>query len=201
MKNDTPETPEKSGKPIEQGLPRPVTAGQPMPPAGKIQKNPSTKSGRAGKLFAASLLLIILCFLAGLGGGLLSGGNNSPLTLIDRNSGDGNKVVTQEEEDISGVASKVGPSVVSIVTKAQAQSLYGTRTQEGAGTGIIVSADGYVLTNKHVVEGSQTVSVVTSDGTSYEDVRVVGTDPLNDVAFLKISSIQYFSLLRLHEGL
>lgn len=169
--------------------PEPAKTGQPLPPAVRsdIARPNSYRGQKAGKVFAASLLLIILCFLAGLGGGLLAGSNNSPLTLVDRGSGDGNKIVTQEEEDISGVATKVGPSVVSIVTQAQSESFYGTRTQEGAGTGIIVSADGYVLTNKHVVEGSQTVSVVASDGTTYDDVKVVGSDPLNDIAFLKIS--------------
>ncbi|OYW41732.1 hypothetical protein B7Z28_02225, partial [Candidatus Saccharibacteria bacterium 32-45-3] len=57
-----------------------------------------------------------------------------------------------------------------------------------AGTGIIISADGYILTNKHVVSEAQTVEVVTSDGTRYKDVAVIGQDPLNDIAFLKIKN-------------
>lgn len=146
---------------------------------------------RPGKYFAAVLLLLFGCFAAGLGGGYLattmSGSAGGSRLVVS----DGNAVVTQEEEDISSVASKVGPSVVSIVTKSQARSYFGgTQTQEGAGTGIIISSDGYVLTNKHVVSGSQELAVISSDGTTYSDVKVVGTDPLNDLAFVKINGVK-----------
>ncbi len=51
---------------------------------------------------------------------------------------------------------------------------------------MIVSEDGYILTNKHVVDGASKVQVVTDSGDTYSDVEIVGTDPLNDVAYLKI---------------
>jgi len=102
---------------------------------------------------------------------------------------DGNKVITKEEGDIAGVVEKVSPSVVSIVTKAQADSPYGLMEQEGAGTGIIVGKDGYILTNKHVINGASTVGVILTDGTHYDNVKVLGADPLNDVAFLKIDNV------------
>lgn len=102
---------------------------------------------------------------------------------------DGNNNVTQQETDIAELVAKVSPSVVSITTQSQARSYFGVRQQEGAGTGIVVSSDGYVLTNKHVVDGASTVVVVLSDGTRHDDVRVVGSDPLNDVAFLKIPDV------------
>ncbi len=61
--------------------------------------------------------------------------------------------------------------------------------EQSAGTGIIISKDGYVLTNRHVIpEGVRSVTVVLSDGTQYENVSVVGRDTLNDIAFLKISN-------------
>lgn len=101
-------------------------------------------------------------------------------------SNDGNQVVTEAEASISGVVEKVAPSVVSIVTETQAQSLRGVTTEAGAGTGMIVSKDGYVMTNKHVIDGTDAVSVVLSDGTTYDKVKLVGADPLNDIAFLKI---------------
>lgn len=149
------------------------------------------RTSRRGKIVAASLLLIFLCFVAGIGGAfLITRTTQSPFSFASHSNGtDGNKIITQEEEDIASVATKVAPSVVSIVTKAQAASFYGVQTQEGAGTGIIVSSDGYVLTNKHVIQDSQSVSVVTSDGVTHGDVKVVGTDPLNDVAFLKINGV------------
>ena len=54
---------------------------------------------------------------------------------------------------------------------------------------MIVSSNGYVLTNKHVVEGATTVNVVTAGGKTYKKVKVVTYDPLNDVAFLKIDDV------------
>lgn len=145
---------------------------------------------RAGKYIAIVFLLFAGCFAAGLSGGYiasrLSEGN---ATIINRDSSqDGNKLVSKEEEDISDVANKVSPSVVSIVTEAQSRSFFGAaEMRQGAGTGIIVSEDGYVLTNKHVIADTQNLSVITSDGTVHESVRVVGEDPLNDLAFLKIN--------------
>ncbi len=63
------------------------------------------------------------------------------------------------------------------------------------GTGIIVGRDGYILTNRHVIpESVQNVSVVMSDGTEHENVRVVGRDSLNDIAFLKIKDVNDLEL-------
>lgn len=106
---------------------------------------------------------------------------------------DGNAVVTDEEASVAAVVEKVAPSVVSIITSSEVRSFYGTTSQEGAGTGIIVSEDGYVMTNNHVIEGAGEVSVVDSAGTLYEDVTVIGRDPLNDVAFIKINSDTTFT--------
>lgn len=102
---------------------------------------------------------------------------------------DGNLKTTNTEAAISTVADKVSPSVVSIVTNVVTQSIFGSSEGQAAGTGIIVSRDGYILTNKHVIEGANKVEIFLSDGTSYEDVRIVGADPLNDVAYLKINGV------------
>jgi len=92
-----------------------------------------------------------------------------------------------EETTIATVAERVSPAVVSILTETQVRSYFGQdRTTSGAGTGMIVSSDGYVLTNGHVVDGADRVAVVTDAGDRYENVEVVGVDPLNDVAYLKI---------------
>lgn len=100
---------------------------------------------------------------------------------------DGNTITSPEEQTIDTVIAKASPSVVSVLTRITVNNyFYGTSTQDGAGSGIIVSDNGIILTNKHVVNDATTVSVVLADGTTYEDVEVVATDPLNDVAFLKI---------------
>lgn len=55
---------------------------------------------------------------------------------------------------------------------------------------MIVTSDGYILTNKHVIDGARSISVILDDGTTYENVELVGSDPLNDVAFLKIKDAE-----------
>lgn len=106
---------------------------------------------------------------------------------------DGNTTITAEESSIAAVAEKVGPSVVSIITETRSSSYFGPTTGEAAGTGIILSKDGYVMTNNHVLESATKVSVVDSAGELYEDVTIIGRDPLNDVAFLKISAATEFT--------
>jgi serine protease Do len=138
------------------------------------------------------LIASIFGLVAGFGGaklGTLTNGSDQFASRLTSGT-DGNKVVTQEEENLSSVVSKVSPSVVSIITQTQSTDFYlGGATQEGAGTGIIVSKDGYVMTNKHVVSGANTVGIALSDGTTYSNVQVLGVDPLNDVAFLKIPNV------------
>jgi serine protease Do len=124
-----------------------------------------------------------LCFVAGYAGVVL-GMDGQSLSGLQQSSSDGNKVITASEKDISTVVDKVSPSVVSILSTGTSER--GGFSFQGAGTGMIVSKDGYILTNKHVVNDVSSVTVITSEGKSYEDVSVVGVDPLNDVAFLKI---------------
>ena len=95
-----------------------------------------------------------------------------------------------KETSIAGIASKVTPAVVSIVSSVYTTNYFGqSSTGQAAGTGMIVTADGYVLTNKHVVEGAKDIKIITDAGDTYENVEVVGTDPLNDVAYLKIKGV------------
>lgn len=143
-----------------------------------------------------SLIIVVAVILIGFGvaagyGVSLLLKKDTVLTRHDAKNNDGNTIVTPEEGDIASLVDKVGPSVVSIVTTASAEdSLFGRNVaQEGAGTGIIVSADGYVLTNKHVISGANAIKVILADGTTHENARVIGTDPLNDVAFLKINNV------------
>lgn len=112
--------------------------------------------------------------------------NHEPITDRQTVQNDGNLTPTSTEDAISRVADKVSPSVVSIVTSVNTQSIFGAAEQQAAGTGIILSKDGYILTNHHVIDSATTVQVITSDGTTYENVKVIGSDPLNDIAYLKI---------------
>ncbi|HAC56113.1 TPA: 2-alkenal reductase [Candidatus Saccharibacteria bacterium] len=99
-------------------------------------------------------------------------------------------IVSQEGEVVADVAENVSPSVVSILTESQASLGLRSYTQQGAGTGIVISSDGYILTNKHVVDGASDLQIVLSDGTAYDDIEFVGSDPSNDIAFLKINGVE-----------
>lgn len=115
--------------------------------------------------------------------------NNSAARVTWGSSADGNSA-NFTDGSIADVASKVSPSVVSITTETRTMGWFGqSSTSTAAGTGMIVSADGYILTNKHVVEGANKVNVILDDGTEYENVKVVGMDPINDVAFIKIDGV------------
>lgn len=151
-----------------------------------LEKSPAEKSSPAPSPVLRLLALGLFCFVASFFGAwvaLKSGAVQlGPTTSIAEKR----HVVSQESELVADVAKRVSPSVVSIVTESQAALGFRTYTQQGAGTGIIISTDGYVLTNRHVVNGTSSVQVVMTDGTKYENVKVVGTDPANDIAFLKI---------------
>ncbi|HTA89749.1 MAG TPA: DegQ family serine endoprotease [Polyangiaceae bacterium] len=102
-------------------------------------------------------------------------------------------------ESIADITERVLPSVVNIsmtkVTKMSGSGMgflpfFGPQGQEdrreqGMGSGVIVSKDGYVLTNNHVVADAQEIKVTTSDRHNY-DATVIGTDPKSDLAVIKI---------------
>jgi serine protease Do len=170
-------------------------------PAESIAVSRSRSSRKV--LIGAVVAVIVVCFAAGLGGAKLYSmlTKNNDISGHQTIANDGNKPVTQEETDIANVVEKVSPSVVSIVTTSQTVSpYYGAQEEDSAGTGIIISKDGYVLTNKHVIDGASTVQVVTSDGTTYDNVNVLGSDPLNDVAFLKIPDVSSLTAAELGDS-
>lgn len=151
------------------------------------------KDGSATRPFLVAGVAM-LALLAGFGGATLQdivANGTSDLTVLNSSKDDGNKTVTPDEESIAAVAKAVSPSVVSVLTTTnQTSRFYNQQVQqEGAGTGMIVSSNGYILTNKHVVDGADKVTVVLTDGKTYENVDVLGSDPLNDVAFLKINNV------------
>lgn len=102
---------------------------------------------------------------------------------------DGNKIVTDQEQNISALVKKVSPSVVSIIAETGSGNSPFRANTQSAGSGIIVSKDGYILTNNHVVRNVDQVSIVLADGTTHENVKKIGSDPLNDVAFLKVDGV------------
>lgn len=188
MSEQTPDE-KKSETVLPERSTPPETATEPTPPAAKASK----KSSKPLIITLVSVFGVIILLAIGIVGGVVltrSFGPNATPSLTS--AIDGNKTVTETESSIANVAEKVGPSVVSIVTQTRSSSPH-TASGEAAGTGIIVSKDGYVMTNNHVLEGATSASVVDSKGELYEEVTIVGRDPLNDIAFLKISSDKEFT--------
>ena len=98
----------------------------------------------------------------------------------------GTKAMTTEE-----VVEKVEASVVAIVINYRQSATYGFqtyyRTAQASGSGVIVSQDGYIVTNNHVVEDAETINVTLSDGSAYE-AKLIGTDATTDLALIKIEA-------------
>lgn len=84
------------------------------------------------------------------------------------------------------IVTRVEPSVVTILTEWTEMSFFGQRVKStAAGTGVIFEAGGYILTNNHVVEQAETITVVLDDNEQYT-ASLVGRDPLTDLAVIKI---------------
>jgi serine protease Do len=95
------------------------------------------------------------------------------------------------------LVAKVAPAVVSIVVETVSYNWFWQAVpQTGAGSGIIISSDGYIVTNNHVVEGANKVTVTVSDGRAF-DATIVGTDAQTDLAVVKIdaNSLSYLHFL------
>ncbi|MFQ5656176.1 MAG: S1C family serine protease [Candidatus Methylomirabilales bacterium] len=111
-----------------------------------------------------------------LGGGHVQPGNGRPVQAAHAESDE--DLLDAYSRAVVGVVEKVGPAVVSIGVK---KPRFG---QEGAGSGMIIAPDGFVLTNSHVVEQAEDVDVRLTDGRTFS-ARIVGSDPATDLAVVR----------------
>ena len=86
---------------------------------------------------------------------------------------------------VSGLVSKINPAVASIATDSLDKGLFFNFTKDGAGTGIVISSNGYVVTNYHVVKDADEIIVNLPNGDSH-DAQIVGGDRITDLAVIKI---------------
>lgn len=163
----------------------PMGAGQqpPQPPKKK-------KHGKAIALGLGGVAAACLLFAGGaLIGHMVNTGDGSAVTA-NAQAGDLPTVQLNETPDldpdnydvVNGLAGeeiykKVSPSIVSVIST--------TASGTGSGSGVIMSEDGYIITNNHVVEDAQSVTVQLSDGKQY-DATIIGTDEQTDLAVLKV---------------
>ena len=165
------------------------------------QQTPSVKKDRpiAGKVIAIALCCSLLGGIIGAGGAIayysytqqdhnLSGDSTIVLqghrenTVIDINQIDTGKLMTPAEVYAANVHSTVG------ITTSVTTNFWGYQTTSAAsGSGFIISKDGYILTNHHVIENSNTITVSFYDGKSM-DAALIGYDVGNDIAVLKVDA-------------
>lgn len=141
----------------------------------------ATPSNKKPRIIAA-VLLVVIAFCGGVVGGVIgsstndnSGSSNTP--LVTAAPVDSSKV---GNTNVAKAANVIAPSVVTI------DSL--TSNSESVGTGIIVTTDGEILTNNHVVEGATQVRVRLNGQTSPIMAKVLATDPGNDMALIKLNN-------------
>jgi len=152
-----------------------------------------------GLIGAASILIVGIIF----GAILVSGFGLVRPSLADLNLGAKEPPVKLDADASSfsqafiEVASKVTPAIVQITVVSERENPHQDwfffpfkdlpKEQKGSGSGIIISEDGYILTNNHVVEKASKVTVGLSDKREFE-AKVIGTDPLTDLAVVKIDA-------------
>lgn len=148
-------------------------------------------------------VVLLACLLIGFGGGWLGAwAENHDRSVVATSTAARQQYISNESQLIESIAKNVGQSVVSVDVKGQQTTavpdIFGfsfpqTQTTEAAGTGFIISSDGIIVTNRHVVpNGTTSVSVTLEDGTRYDNVDVIGrtgdSSP-QDIAFLKINDL------------
>ena len=112
--------------------------------------------------------------------------DGDPIMVYDLD-GDG-QVDQAELFSLADLVEEVNPAVVTVINQQTFGGFYdqqGEPQTAGTGTGFFITEDGYLVTNNHVVEGSDDVSVIFADGTEV-DAELVGTDPLTDLAVIKV---------------
>lgn len=173
----------------------------PLPP-----KKEKKKGGHTGLICALCAVCIVLSGFAGFGGAMIAGsisGSGSSGTGSTGGSGSGgssgsgitNVAIVTSDSDRTAyvgtpaeVAAAVKDTVVEITTEIVTTSSYfGQYITSGAGSGVIINSDGYIITNYHVIESATSITVRTTDGTEYK-ASVVGSDEDADIAVLKVDA-------------
>lgn len=179
----------------------------PEPPVHQPEQHPQKKRGGAGKVVALLLACALVGGASGVGASLLTGSrqttaqtetaaqpeasSSTGTTLFEGQREtealtvahvDTSRELTAAEVYAENVNSTVG------ITTSITTNYWGYQTQSAAaGSGFILTADGYILTNYHVVEDSNSITVSLYDGSSY-DAKLIGYDENNDIAVLKIDA-------------
>lgn len=163
------------------------------PPKAKKPKKQRKPISRGGIAIALAVTMVFSCGL-GFGGGYFANKVNTSTSgslNITKTSNSGTTTTassTSKANSTSEIVKKTADSVVEISTESVVTGSFAQQyVQQGAGSGVIISQDGYILTNNHVINGANSVKVRLRDSTEY-DATIVGSDSDNDIALLKVSA-------------
>lgn len=163
------------------------------PPKAKKPKKQRKPISRGGIAIALAVTMVFSCGL-GFGGGYFANKVNTSTNgslNITKTSNSGTTTTassTSTANSTSEIVKKTADSVVEISTESVVTGSFAQQyVQQGAGSGVIISQDGYILTNNHVINGANSVKVRLRDGTEY-DATIIGSDSDNDIALLKVSA-------------
>lgn len=162
------------------------------PPKAKKPKKQRKPISRGGIAIALAVTMVFSCGL-GFGGGYFANKVNTSTSgslNITKTSNSGTTTTassTSKANSTSEIVKKTADSVVEISTESVVTGSFAQQyVQQGAGSGVIISQDGYILTNNHVINGANSVKVRLRDSTEY-DATIIGSDSDNDIALLKVN--------------
>ncbi|MFC9296649.1 S1C family serine protease [Streptomyces sp. NPDC057011] len=157
----------------------PVIRGETVPEAPRAQGPAHAAAPAPRAKRPVALLAAVALAAAVVGGGTAAAVQQLTGAHNGTGSGgvNGTNVSQSSNGTVSGVAEQNSPSVVRIDTR--------TASGQGTGSGIVVTADGEIVTNNHVVAGASEIQVTMSDGKKYT-AKVLGTDPDKDLALIKL---------------
>ncbi|MFC1909855.1 S1C family serine protease [Chloroflexota bacterium] len=107
--------------------------------------------------------------------------------------------ILYSEDTVTEIYDSASPAVVEIQVSQQGTSFYGRYVQEGLVSGFLIDDQGHILNNNHVVEGATSLEVVFQNGDTAQ-ASVVGTDPLDDLAVIKVASSEVSGIAPLQLG-
>jgi serine protease Do len=153
--------------------------------------SPTTGRNGTGTVLAAALLSAVLAsggtVLALNASGALDRPTPAPTSATGQVVTSAQPVTIDESSATIEVAAKVSPAVVRITTSGDVDTNFGIIPETGVGSGVIYDAAGWILTNKHVVEGTEQMQVELNDGRTFTG-SVYGIDTLTDLAIVKIEA-------------
>lgn len=147
----------------------------------------------ASKGFVAVMLVfsLVLSGAVGFFGGYVAKqtNNNGAINVKKVESSSTENIGTPTAANTSEIVKNTADSVVEIVTGNIVRGKYTEQyVTQGAGSGVIISEDGYIVTNHHVIDGANSIKVTLRNGTNTYDAKLVGSDKTNDIALLKIDA-------------